>query len=208
MFYITSTPFWLKALFPKGLMWEGNPENNTLYLTFDDGPHPEITGFVLDQLKQADVKGTFFCIGENAERYPEMLQRILQEGHALGNHTQTHPDGWKIPTTQFLAEIGLASRFIPSQLFRPPYGKITKHQVNGIRREFPEMQIIMWSCVTGDFDTTKTGEWCAKQAIKAAQSGKIIVFHDSEKAWPRLKIALPLLLEHMQKVGLTSRILP
>jgi peptidoglycan-N-acetylglucosamine deacetylase len=205
VFYITSTPYWLKALFPKGLVWHGNPANHSLYLTFDDGPHPEITCFVLEELKQANAKGTFFCIGENAERYPEMLDRIISEGHSLGNHTQTHPDGWKTPADVYLDEIKQAAEFIPSSLFRPPYGKITREQVKGIRQQFPEMQIIMWSCVTGDFDTTKTGEWCARKAIKSAKPGKIIVFHDSEKAWPRLKIALPLVLEHMYKHGLTSK---
>jgi peptidoglycan-N-acetylglucosamine deacetylase len=208
MFYITSTPWWLKSIFPKGLVWEGDPVNKTIYLTFDDGPHPEITSFVLELLDKAGMKGTFFCIGENVERYPETFNLITEKGHRVGNHTHTHPDGWKMNTGCYMMEIKKAATFISSYLFRPPYGKITKNQVNGIRNEFPEMQIIMWSCVTGDFDTTKTGEWCAKQAIKAAQPGKIIVFHDSEKAWPRLKIALPMLLEYMQKEGLTSRVLP
>jgi peptidoglycan/xylan/chitin deacetylase (PgdA/CDA1 family) len=204
VFYITSTPFWLKALFPKGLIWSENPAGHSLYLTFDDGPHPEITGSVLEQLKQANAKATFFCIGENAERYPQMLENILNEGHSLGNHTQTHPDGWNTPTQVYLKEIKQAAAHIPSNLFRPPYGKITAAQVKCIKQQFPNMQIIMWSCVTGDFDTAKTGKWCAQIAVKSAKPGNIIVFHDSEKAWPRLKVALPLVLEYMYKHGITS----
>ncbi len=207
MFYITSTPWWLKSIFPKGLIWKGNPEGNTLYLTFDDGPHPEITGFVLDQLAAANMKGTFFCIGENVERYPETFERIKREGHSVGNHTQTHPDGWKMQTNEYIAEIKQADDFMKSDLFRPPYGKITKKKAVAIYHEFPGMKIIMWTGVTGDFDTTRTGEWCGQVAVRFARPGSIIVFHDSEKAWPRLKIALPEVLRYMADNGLQSAVL-
>jgi peptidoglycan/xylan/chitin deacetylase (PgdA/CDA1 family) len=173
----------------------GNPAGDTVYLTFDDGPHPEITGFVLDQLKTYNAKGTFFCIGENVALYPETFEKIKQEGHRVGNHTQTHPDGWKMSAEEYADEIKLADKFIGVDLFRPPYGKITGKQVRLIRKTFPHMQIIMWSGVTGDFDSAKTGEWCAKQAIRFAKPGNIIVFHDSEKAFPRLQVALPAVLE-------------
>ncbi len=207
MFYITSTPWWLKSIFPGGLTWTGSPAGNTVYLTFDDGPHPDITGFVLEQLKAYEAKGTFFCIGENVERYPEAFKKIKQEGHRVGNHTQTHPNGWKLSAHEYLEEIRQADRFIGSDLFRPPYGKITKAQAGLIRKEFPQMEIIMWSGVTGDFDAGKTGDWCAGQAIRFAKPGNIIVFHDSEKAFPRLKIALPAVLEKIKKENLETGLL-
>ncbi len=204
MFYLTSTPWWLKSIFPGGLTWKGNPDGNTLYLTFDDGPHPEITGFVLDQLAAVNMKGTFFCIGENVERFPETFEWIKQEGHCVGNHTQTHPDGWKMPTNDYLNEVKQADCIIKSRLFRPPYGKITKDQSLAIKQEIPGMRIIMWTGVTGDFDTTRSGGWCAKVAVRFARPGNIIVFHDSEKAWPRLKVALPEVLRYMADNGLKS----
>ncbi|MCU0387036.1 MAG: polysaccharide deacetylase family protein [Chitinophagaceae bacterium] len=205
MFYITSTPWWLKSIFPGGLTWMGNPSGGTIYLTFDDGPHPEITGFVLDLLKQANVKGTFFCIGENVERFPDTFNRIKEEGHKTGNHTHTHPDGWKMDAGDYLQEIQQADRLIRSDIFRPPYGKITREQVKLITEKMPGMRIIMWSGVTGDFDTRKTGNWCAQKAVRFAKPGNIIVFHDSEKAFPRLKIALPAVLEYMTKHHFTSK---
>lgn len=173
----------------------GDPAGNTLYLTFDDGPHPDITGFVLDQLNAYKAKGTFFCLGENVARFPETFEAIKNQGHRIGNHTHTHPDGWKMNADDYLKEIMKADKLIGSNLFRPPYGKITKLQVEGIQVQFPQMKIIMWSGVTGDFDTAKTGQWCAAKAIQMANPGNIIVFHDSEKAFPRLKVALPALLE-------------
>jgi peptidoglycan/xylan/chitin deacetylase (PgdA/CDA1 family) len=204
MFYITSTPWWLKLLFPKGLTWKGNEAGNNLHLTFDDGPHPEITPFVLDLLAKANAKATFFCIGENVERYPEVFVQIIKEGHRVGNHTQTHPDGWAMEASAYLKEIKKADASIKSDLFRPPYGKITGKQVKKIRQAFPAMKVIMWSCVTGDFDTEKNGDWCARQAIRFAQPGSIIVFHDSEKAFPRLEVALPAVLNYMADKGIFS----
>jgi len=199
MFYITSTPWWLKSIFPKGLTWTGNPAGAAVYLTFDDGPHPEITGFVLEQLKSANRKGTFFCIGENVVRFPETFKRIKKDGHRVGNHTHTHPNGWRLSADNYLNEIRKADQYIQSDLFRPPYGKITRKQVELIGEKMPGMRIIMWSGVTGDFDTRKTGSWCTKQAIRFARPGNIIVFHDSEKAYPRLKIALPAVLDFLDK---------
>jgi peptidoglycan/xylan/chitin deacetylase (PgdA/CDA1 family) len=207
MFYITSTPWWLKSIFPKGLTWTGNSAGNTVYLTFDDGPHPEITGFVLDQLRLANAKGTFFCIGENVERYPETFELIKSEGHQIGNHTNTHPDGWKMGAADYLQEILKADKVIKSNLFRPPYGKITKAQLQIIEEKMPAMRVIMWTGVTGDFDTRKTGSWCARQALRFARPGNIIVFHDSEKAFPRLKVALPEVLAYMAKHNLKAGVL-
>jgi peptidoglycan/xylan/chitin deacetylase (PgdA/CDA1 family) len=204
MFYITSTPWWLKSIFPKGLTWKGNPAGNTVYLTFDDGPHPDITSFVLEQLRLTNAIGTFFCIGENVERFPETFEQIKAEGHRVGNHTHTHPDGWKMKPEAYVQEIKKADAFIQSNLFRPPYGKITKAQVALLKREMPQMEVIMWTGVTGDFDTNKTGNWCAGQAIRFAKPGNIIVFHDSEKAFPRLKEALPRVLDYIAENRLAT----
>lgn len=197
MFYLTGTPFWLRKIFPGGLRWNGDPSDGAVYLTFDDGPHPEITAFVLDQLKQAGSAGTFFCIGENVKRFPETFARIKREGHQTGNHTYNHLNGWNTSAEEYLENFIKAEQLIDSTLFRPPFGKITRRQAEGIQTYKAGVEIVMWSTVTGDFDLSKSPDWCTKVALKHLQPGKIIVMHDSEKAFPRLKEMLPRVLDYI-----------
>lgn len=209
MFYLHHTPWWLRMLFPKGLQWQGPVlQGHEVYLTFDDGPHPEATPFVLDQLKAAGMHGTFFCIGKNVLLYPDIYQRILAEGHAVGNHTMHHLNGRKATTSDYVADVDAAASVIDSQLFRPPYGQLTKDEATQIRARYPDMSVVMWSVLTGDFDTAKNGQHCFAAVQKHTRPGSIIVFHDSAKAMPCLQEALPLTLSWLHEKGLHSKALP
>jgi peptidoglycan/xylan/chitin deacetylase (PgdA/CDA1 family) len=209
MFYLHHTPFWLRMMFPKGLIWEGpKVHGDEVYLTFDDGPHPEATPYVLNLLDEYGMKGTFFCIGKNVDRYPEIFADILKRGHAVGNHTMHHLNAKHANADDYLQNIKEASGLIDSQLFRPPYGQIRKAHANAIVETFPDMQIVMWSVLTGDFDTSITGEQCFAALKKNTKPGSIIVFHDSAKAYDRLKVALPLTLNWLKQKGFNSSALP
>jgi peptidoglycan/xylan/chitin deacetylase (PgdA/CDA1 family) len=206
--YLITAPFWLRLFYPNRT-WSVPPANaKTLYLTFDDGPHPAITAFVLDMLKKYNAKGTFFCIGENVVKHPDTYQRILAEGHSTGNHTHNHLNGWKTPADLYLKNIQLAGNHIHSPLFRPPYGRMAGKQVKQFLRHSPSSRIIMWSLLSGDFDTKISGEQCWKNIYKNAKDGDIIVFHDSEKAAERLQVALPKTLECFSGKGFAFSSLP
>ena len=175
-----------------------------MYLTFDDGPHPEVTPFVLDELKKYNAKATFFCIGKNVAAYPDTYKRILEEGHAVGNHTQHHLNGWKTKDAVYLDDVKEACKYIDSSLFRPPYGRITsfqaKHIKNAMKKE--DAKIIMWDIISGDFDESISPEDCLENVILNGRNGSIIVYHDSEKAFKRLKLALPETLRFFEKRGM------
>jgi peptidoglycan-N-acetylglucosamine deacetylase len=198
--YLVKTPRLLKVAYAN-CIWHVKEHSNSVYLTFDDGPHPTITPFVLNELRKYQAKATFFCIGKNVELYPEIYQQILDEGHSVGNHTQNHLNGWKTENIEYYKNIKMASKLIDTRLFRPPYGRITYAQSMGLSRLFPKSKIIMWDVLSGDFDTALTGENCLQNVVLATQAGSIIVFHDSEKAWARLKFTLPLFLEHCKQQG-------
>lgn len=205
MLYFVKTPWWLKKLYPR-CVWDIPVKEKILYLTFDDGPHPVVTPFVLDQLQQYDAKATFFCIGKNIAEHPDIYRRILNEGHRVGNHTFHHLNGWKVTDELYLKNILAAGKYIDSNLFRPPYGRITRFQVKlltGIRNSpvNSNFSIIMWDVLSGDFDVTLTAEACSVNVIKNAKPGSVIVFHDSEKAFPRLKEALPKTLQYFSERG-------
>jgi peptidoglycan/xylan/chitin deacetylase (PgdA/CDA1 family) len=205
MLYFVKTPWWLKRLYPR-CVWDIPGKEKILYLTFDDGPHPVVTPFVLETLKQYNAKATFFCIGKNVAAHPDIYSNILNEGHRVGNHTFNHLNGWKVTDELYLKNIFEAGRYIDSSLFRPPYGKITRFQVkllSGIRNSpvTSNFNIIMWDVLSGDFDVALLGSTCSQNVIRNAQPGSVIVFHDSEKAFPRLKEALPKTLEHFSKNG-------
>ncbi|MBI5856377.1 MAG: polysaccharide deacetylase family protein [Sphingobacteriales bacterium] len=196
--YLIKTPWWLKKLYP-GCLWSMPDNVKTLYLTFDDGPHPSITPFILDQLKQYGASATFFCIGENVNRYPEVYQRLISEGHATGNHTQRHINGWKNTTEIYINDVLEAGRFIKSRLFRPPYGRMRRKQIRGLRTD--KMTIVMWNILAGDWDASVSPEKCYKRIKNKISGGDIIVLHDSEKAWDRMRFILPHLLEDFTKSG-------
>lgn len=198
--YLIKTPRLLKALYSQ-CIWHVNDHANSVYITFDDGPHPSVTDFVLKQLEKFHAKASFFCIGKNVLEYPSLFQRIQDEGHTIGNHTHNHLNGWKTSNTHYFRNIRLAEKYIKSNIFRPPYGRITYSQALGIEKMYPNMKIIMWDVLSGDFDTDITPEECLENVISTVKPGSIIVFHDSEKAWPRLEYVLPRFLEYCTQKG-------
>jgi peptidoglycan/xylan/chitin deacetylase (PgdA/CDA1 family) len=203
MFYLPYTPFWLRALFPRGCTWQMPGGNNTVYLTFDDGPHPEATPFVLEQLARFDAKASFFCIGKNVLRYPELYAAMPAQGHRVGNHTMHHLNGSKATADAYVADYAEAAQHIDSDLFRPPYGRINAAQMRGIKQLNPRASIVMWSVLTSDFDQRITGERCVVHVKRHTRAGSIVVFHDSAKALPRLRVALPQTLDWLQQKGYT-----
>jgi peptidoglycan/xylan/chitin deacetylase (PgdA/CDA1 family) len=199
--YFIKTPFWLRLIY-RSCIWRKANQERVLYLSFDDGPHPEATPFVLAQLAYFNAKASFFCIGKNVQLYPEIYATIIAAGHVVGNHTQNHMNGWKNNTENYIADIQEATKVIDSNLFRPPYGRISFAQIKALRSD-PSLptEIIMWDVLSGDFDTTINGEQCAQNVIQHAGPGSIIVFHDSAKAMDRLQIALPKVLLHFSNLG-------
>ena len=200
MFYYVKTPFWLKKLYNRGL-WQMPGNRKVIYLSFDDGPNPDITPFVLDELSKFNAKATFFCIGNNVVKYPEVYQRILDEGHAVGNHTYDHLNGWKTNKKKYLDNILSAKKYIDADLFRPPYGRISKAQASALKSNGIQFHTVMWSVLSGDFDNSISPEKCCNNVLKNASNGSIVVFHDSEKANIRMQYALPLVLQYFYERG-------
>lgn len=194
--YFVKTPWWLKKLYPYRV-WSIETKEKSVYLTFDDGPHPVVTPFVLDELKKYNAKATFFCIGKNITAFPDIYKRIIEEGHQVGNHTHNHLNGWKTPDITYLDDVETAARHIHSTLFRPPYGRIRSAQV----KKLQHYRIIMWDLLSGDFDESLSGENCLQNCIVNTNAGSIIVFHDSEKGWVRLNYCLPLFIQHLYREG-------
>ena len=174
-----------------------------LYLTFDDGPHPIATPFVLDTLKEYNAKATFFCIGKNVQVHKQIYQRILDEGHKAGNHTFNHVNGWKTNDETYIKEVMNAKQYIDTDLFRPPYGRISRFKINLLQQA--GFKIIMWDVLSGDFDKEESKEKCASNVILQAKTGSIIVFHDSEKAFQKMSYALPLVLRKFSEEGFTFK---
>lgn len=199
---------WLfqKVLYPK-LTWARYTNDAVLYLTFDDGPIPEVTTFVLDTLQQYKAKATFFCVGDNINKYPAIFERILTEGHGVGNHTFNHLNGWQTKPSIYAENVAHCQQSIEAAgylvraqkpLFRPPYGRITRKQWKQL---LPHYDIIMWDVLSGDFDQTIPKEVCLEKSIRHTESGSIIVFHDNIKAVDNMYYALPRFLNHFQQKG-------
>ena len=199
--YFVKTPFWLRALYPS-CTWRMPSSEKIIYFSFDDGPHPIATPFVLAQLKKYHAKASFFCIGKNVLSYANLYEEIIQAGHAVGNHTYDHLNGWKTDTSTYIDNIKSATNLIDSNLFRPPYGRIKRNQLKKIAadKSLPH-QVVMWDVLSGDFDLNLTGDQCAHHVIKHTQPGSIVVFHDSAKAWERLQVALPRVLAYFSNLG-------
>ena len=209
MFYTVKAPWIFKKLRP-ALVWQKPTASKILYLTFDDGPHPTATPYALDILKQYNAKATFFCIGKNVVEQPAIYQRIIDEGHRVGNHTFNHLNGWKTDSETYLNNVFQAAKYIDSNLFRPPYGRITKFQESILSEKIEEtsnlkhrtsFKIIMWTILSGDFDIKLSPQRCLQNVVLSSKPGDIIVFHDSTKAWDRMSFALPKVLEHFIKQG-------
>jgi len=212
--YLIKAPFWIRWVYPQ-LLWRLSSQEKVLYLSFDDGPHESATDFVLDLLKAHGAKACFFCIGKNVVKHPEIYQRILEEGHQVGNHTQHHMNGWENEEDAYLQEVAAAAEHIQSPLFRPPYGRIkraaiskVKAKLNGLYHHLGSSKIVMWDVLSGDFDTQISGETCFQNVIKHTGPGSIIVFHDSTKAWERMSYALPKVLQHFSALGYRFETIP
>lgn len=202
--YLARTPAILKPLY-RDLLWHMTREERAVYLTFDDGPIPEVTPWVLDQLAAHGAKATFFCVGRNAAAHPLILQRIKEEGHAVGNHTWDHCKGWSCTNRAYFRSVLAAEHLLDTRLFRPPYGKITRAQAASLRTRF---KVVMWDVLSGDFDVNIDGADCTRNVLQYARPGSIIVFHDSLKAEPRLRVALPEVLHALADKGFSFRGLP
>jgi peptidoglycan/xylan/chitin deacetylase (PgdA/CDA1 family) len=197
---MVKTPWAIRKLFPH-LVWKIPTKEKTLYLTFDDGPHPLATPFVLEQLARFNAKATFFCVGKNVTIHADIYENILNAGHAIGNHTQNHMNGWKVGDEKYFEDILEARKYIDSKLFRPPYGRITPFQAKHLRRLPLEFKIIMWDVLSKDYDVQLSADDSAMNVLRNASEGSIIVFHDSEKAFPRMQKALVATLQHFSEKG-------
>jgi peptidoglycan/xylan/chitin deacetylase (PgdA/CDA1 family) len=195
-------PLIAKLLFPSGI-WKGR-EADSIYLTFDDGPNPEVTPWVLDLLNEFQIKATFFLVGKNVEDYPELFERIIGEGHQIGNHTMNHESGTRTRLSNYLSSVDEAGTYIKSDLFRPPYGKITRSQFKsliGLGKK-----IVFWSWLSYDFDKNLSSNKIIQKA-KQIKGGDILVFHDSEKSKENLKMVLPPIIKEIKKRTLTFKTL-
>ena len=204
MYYLVKTPSLLKFFYPD-CIWDIKTEGRVLYLTFDDGPHPVATSFVLEELKKYNAKATFFCVGENVEEHFDTYKNIIDQGHAVGNHTYNHLNGWRTKDKEYLDNIFKAKKIIDSNLFRPPYGKISKFQLQQLKAEKYNLKSVMWSVISGDFDEKVSGEACYLNVVKNAKEGSIVVFHDSQKAVDKVRYALPLVLKYFKEKGFEFR---
>ncbi|GAB4333545.1 MAG: polysaccharide deacetylase family protein [Flammeovirgaceae bacterium] len=195
-----------KLLYPQ-LTWSRYSDEKVIYLTFDDGPVPDVTEWVLSQLFRYQAKATFFCVGDNIRKYPQIFENILKNGHNIGNHTFNHLNGWKTEKEKYFENIFECQAVISKHcketknskpLFRPPYGRIKKEQIKGL---LPQYEIIMWDVLSGDYRKDISAETCLKKSVKHTENGSIVVFHDSYKAVKNLHYVLPRYLEHFLEKG-------
>lgn len=198
--YLVKSPLLLKWYYPS-LVWNKSRSDKVVYLTFDDGPIPVVTDFVLNTLKSFNCKATFFCIGDNINKHAQIFEQVKSEGHAIGNHTFNHLKGWKTEDNTYIQNFKSCQQLTNTHLFRPPYGRIKKSQIKALRKINPQLNIIMWDVLSGDFDVDLSPEKCYENVIKNTTNGSIIVFHDSLKAFDRLKFALPATLKFLTAQG-------
>lgn len=203
MWYPVKSPFWLRWIYPH-LTWHRSRKHRCLYLTFDDGPIPDVTPQILNILKSYGIKATFFCVGDNIQKHPEIFERIKAEGHQVGNHTYHHLKGWNTSTEAYLENVERCDYLTQSRLFRPPYARGTRAQYSELRKKY---EIVMWDVMSGDFDLKVSPQQCLNNVITHAENGSVIVFHDNIKALPRVIYALPLAIEHWLNEGYEFKIL-
>lgn len=198
--YLVKTP-WLLKQFYSNMIWNKSRRRHRIYVTFDDGPIPIVTPFVLNILRQYNAKATFFCIGDNVRKHPDVFEQVKNAGHSIGNHTFNHLKGWKTDNKTYVENFLKADELLHADLFRPPYGRIKKSQVKLIRTTRPGTKIIMWDVLSGDFDAELKPETCLQHVLRYTRNGSIIVFHDSLKAYDRLEYVLPRAMEEWSKRG-------
>ncbi|MBK8517705.1 MAG: polysaccharide deacetylase family protein [Saprospiraceae bacterium] len=198
--YLVKTPPLIKTIF-SDYIWNIETDEKEVFLTFDDGPIPEVTTWILDLLKKFSFKATFFCVGENVKKYPEILRRIISEGHSIGNHTYNHINGWLTDRETYLENVAKCDQYVDTPLFRPPYGKMRPGQALSLKSD---KAIIMWDVLSGDFDKNISSEMCLENVINNYEKGSIIVFHDSIKAEQKLRYVLPEFFKHLSDNGYKS----
>ncbi len=196
--------FFFRLFFPSAL-WRVRNVDNAIFLTFDDGPTREATDFVLAELAKHQAKATFFCIGDNVRKNQDVYQKVLAAGHAVGNHTYHHKNGWKTSYDDYLSDVARCRETINSTLFRPPYGRLTWRQFQGLKKSY---RLVMWDVLSYDFKLDMTANVCIERVLLAAKPGSIIVFHDSEKCFPLLKQVLPTILAAFHEKGWQMLSLP
>lgn len=202
--YLVHTPGFIQSLFPN-FIWRVETEEKLIYLTFDDGPIPEVTPWVLEQLKEYNAKATFFCVGDNVRKYPGIFRELILHGHAIGNHTFNHLSGWASENIPYYHNIRHCANLVHSDLFRPPYGRLKPKQAQFLQRHY---KIVMWDVLSGDFDPNIDGPQCFKNVMYNARPGSIVVFHDSVKSFETLQFALPKTLEYFNGLGYRFESLP
>ncbi len=195
--YLSFTPKFLQQLLP-GLIWRMGTEDKKVYLTFDDGPIPEVTPWVLNQLDKFNAKATFFCVGQNVEKHHGIFEHVKADGHTIGSHTYNHISGWASDNLDYMLNVRKASKICESNIFRPPYGKIRPSQTRFLKHHY---QIVMWDVLSGDFDPNISAEQCLQNVLKNTVAGSIIVFHDSIKSFEKLKYVLPKVLNYYSEQG-------
>ncbi len=192
------------SLFSSGLLWRVKTKSKEIYLTFDDGPVPDVTETVLDILDDYNWKATFFCVGENVKKYPKIYEELLKRGHSVGNHSFNHLRGFRTSLNDYVANVKKASKYIDSRLFRPPHGRITPSQIKVLKQDF---DIVMWDLITYDYNKQKTAEQIMKIIKRNLRKGSIVVFHDSLKAKSNVLKVLPQAIEFWQSKGFTCAVL-
>lgn len=207
MFHFVKKPKWLRKFYGD-CTWEMETSDKVLYLTFDDGPDPDETPFVQEQLAKYNARATFFCLGKNVVAHPGIYESLKSEGHAVGNHSYSHLDGWKSNNKKYFDDIAAAAEVIETSLFRPPYGHVTWNQVSRLRRGELGLRTVMWSVLSADFDENTSADQCLQNVIQNAEPGAIVLFHDSAVASRNMRYALPRVLETLSGKGFRFEALP
>jgi peptidoglycan-N-acetylglucosamine deacetylase len=195
--YLVRTPRLVQSLMPN-LTWRIPTEEKVLFLTFDDGPIPEVTPWVVEQLEKFSAKATFFCVGENIKKHFLIFEKLISAGHSVGNHTFSHLNGWETDNLPYFQNVRKAAHLVKTNLFRPPYGRLMPSQSSFLQRHY---QIVMWDVLAGDFDPDLSAENCLDNVISNVRPGSIVVLHDSLKAEKNLRFVLPQVLEYFSKAG-------
>lgn len=190
----------MQRLYPD-MIWE-IADDEAVYLTFDDGPTPGITEWILATLAKYDAKATFFVLGKNAEHYPDLYRKIIDAGHRVGNHTYSHQKGWGATLEQYVQDVDLANDLLSSEIFRPPYARVTRSQMRAVAQRY---KIVMWSVISYDYARSVSPRKCLHNVVDNIEPGSIVVFHDSVKSFRNMSYALPRVLEHIKQRGLKCK---
>lgn len=202
--YVTTIPGLVRWFLPRNLVWKIPTDRKELFLTFDDGPIPEVTPLVLDLLDEYEARATFFCVGDNVRKHPDVYNEVLSRGHAVGNHTFNHLQGWKTGLEEYYLNVDKCRELVDSHLFRPPHGQVTPKIARDLGKQY---KLIMWSVLTRDYDRELNPDKCLQISLKGIFPGSVIVFHDSLKARRNMEYALPRFLEESKRRGYTFSVI-